>query len=76
MEELDTSHLLCPMPVIKLQKRMELLTPTDRIRVRATDPGVLHDIPAWCRIHGHQVMNVVELEEEILIDVEYGGADK
>jgi TusA-related sulfurtransferase len=21
-----------------------------------TDPGALHDIPAWCRINGHAVL--------------------
>ncbi len=75
MEELDARRLLCPMPVIKLQQKMELLRPSDKIRIRATDPGVLHDIPAWCRIHGHLVVDVTEFEEEILMVVEYGGTD-
>ena len=52
---LDARYLLCPMPVIRTQTRIAELQPGDTLEVQATDPGALHDIPAWCRIHGHTV---------------------
>ena len=55
MEVVDTRGLLCPMPVVKTQQRVKDLPVGTEIHVRATDPGVLEDIPAWCRIHGHQI---------------------
>jgi tRNA 2-thiouridine synthesizing protein A len=40
--------------------------------VLCTDPGVLHDIPAWCRVHGHEVCNIEEQEHEITITIRVG----
>ena len=53
---LDARNLLCPMPVIRTQDRVKTLDTGDILEVRCTDPGALNDIPAWCRIHGHEVM--------------------
>lgn len=55
-EELDCRNLLCPMPVIRVQNRVVELSPGDELEAVCTDPGALNDIPAWCRINGHQVL--------------------
>jgi tRNA 2-thiouridine synthesizing protein A len=44
---LDVKRLLCPMPVIRLGEMIEKIEIGDTIQIIATDPGVLHDIPAW-----------------------------
>ena len=54
--ELDARRLICPMPVIRAQDRIAELETGDTLMVTATDPGALHDIPAWWRIHGHEVI--------------------
>lgn len=54
--ELDARNLMCPMPVIRTQNRVTKLKPGDTLEVTATDPGALHDIPAWCRVHGHHIL--------------------
>ncbi len=53
---LDARNLLCPLPVIRVQERVRTLAPGAVLEVVATDPGVLQDIPAWCRVHGHTVL--------------------
>jgi len=53
--ELDARGLICPMPVIRTQDRIKQLQISDRLTVICSDPGAKHDIPAWCRIHGHTV---------------------
>ena len=53
---LDTCGLLCPLPVIRTQDRIRTLVPGDTLEVVASDPGTLHDIPAWCRVHGHELV--------------------
>ena len=53
--KLDARGLLCPLPVIRVQDAMRPLAAGAVLEVEATDPGVLHDIPAWCRVHGHRV---------------------
>ncbi len=54
--ELDCRNLLCPMPVIRVQDRVKELTPGDELEAVCTDPGALNDIPAWCRINGHDLL--------------------
>lgn len=54
--ELDTRGLLCPLPVIRTAERANSLGPGDELTVRASDPGAMHDIPAWCRVHGHELL--------------------
>ena len=53
---LDARGLLCPLPVIRTQDKIRMLKVGDVLEVVATDPGVLHDIPAWCRVHGHRLL--------------------
>lgn len=65
--ELDARKLLCPMPVIRTQNKIKQCKPGDILIVYATDPGVKHDIPAWCRIHGHQLLDIKEQDHEIII---------
>ncbi|MCP5019270.1 MAG: sulfurtransferase TusA family protein [Ketobacter sp.] len=68
--ELDARGLLCPMPVIKTQNAIQQLAQGDRLRVLATDPGVLHDIPAWCRVNGHKLISSKEQDQEIEVIIE------
>lgn len=53
---LDCKRLLCPLPVIRVQDLVAELAPGTRVEAICTDPGALLDIPAWCRINGHQVL--------------------
>lgn len=69
-ERLDARGLLCPLPVIRTQDRVRTLRPGTLLDVIATDPGVLHDIPAWCRVHGHRVLFSRREGEDIRIRVE------
>ncbi len=55
IHKLDARGLLCPLPVIRVQDAMRPLACGSVLEVEATDPGTLHDIPAWCRVHGHSV---------------------
>jgi tRNA 2-thiouridine synthesizing protein A len=65
--QLDATGLLCPLPVIRTQDRVVTLKQGDVLSVHCTDPGALLDIPAWCRIHGHELLSTQESEEEVII---------
>ena len=67
---LDAKQLLCPMPVIRLQNKVNLSNHHDTIEIICTDPGVLNDIPAWCRINQHQVLETKKINEVIHITVQ------
>lgn len=69
METLDARGLLCPLPVIRTQDRMRDLAFGATLEVLATDPGVLEDIPAWCRVHGHEVLEMEEDDDLVRVVV-------
>jgi len=70
----DARNLLCPLPVIRTQDAVALLQPGDMVQVLCTDPGVVHDIPAWCRVHGHAVSGINEQGYEIVISICVGAS--
>lgn len=72
--QLDARRLLCPMPVIRTQNKVNELQPGDVLEVVCTDPGALNDIPAWCRINGHKVIATGKTGTEVIITLEVGPA--
>lgn len=70
--KLDAQRLLCPIPVIRTQDRIKTLAKGDILEVLCTDPGTLQDIPAWCRINGHRIINTQEHDRVISITIEVG----
>lgn len=68
----DARRLLCPMPVIRVQNRVKELAPGTRVEAICTDPGALSDIPAWCRINGHKLIETRTEGNEYIIVVEVG----
>lgn len=73
-ERLDVKGLLCPMPVIRTQNRVKTLAAGQRLRIVGTDPGMLSDIPAWCRINGHRLLEAERSADEIVVVFEVGAA--
>lgn len=71
-QSLDARRLLCPLPVIRVQERVKTLSAGDVLEVVCTDPGVLSDIPAWCRINGHQVLETQIQDGEYIILLQVG----
>ena len=67
--QLDARRLLCPMPVIRTQEKVEQLDVGDTLTIRCTDPGAIHDIPAWCRVNGHDVLDIAQQDDEITIRI-------
>jgi len=70
--ELDARHLLCPMPVIRLQNAMTKLETGEKLTLYCTDPGTLQDIPCWCRMYGHTVLSQQQNETEIVFTIQSG----
>ena len=71
---LDARRLLCPLPVIRTQDRVKTLLDGDWLDIVCTDPGALHDIPAWCRVNGHRFVGAREDQSELVITIEVGAS--
>ena len=53
LEIIDCRGLKCPLPVLKMEKRLAGLPAGARLDVLATDPMAKVDIPLYCRQNGH-----------------------
>lgn len=71
---LNCHRLLCPMPVIRVQDEVACMQPGEELQAVCTDPGVMHDIPAWCRINGHEVVEQWQRDDEYIVVVRVGEA--
>jgi tRNA 2-thiouridine synthesizing protein A len=69
----DARYLLCPLQVIRTQDHV-VLSAHGRysVRVLCAGPCVLHDIPSWCRMHGHSVCGITRQGDEIVINNHVG----
>jgi tRNA 2-thiouridine synthesizing protein A len=56
-DEIDATGLLCPLPVLKAQKRLRAMAPGAVLRLRATDPASWVDVPHFCATGGHDLLS-------------------
>jgi TusA-related sulfurtransferase len=57
---LDQRGRLCPLPVIALGRAAGELAPGSVIELLADDPAAQYDVPAWCRMRGHDLVEAVD----------------
>ncbi len=55
---IDACGLQCPGPIIRLKQEIDLLSPGDRIRMQATDPGFARDVRSWCTLTGNDLVTL------------------
>lgn len=58
MEKIDAIGLLCPLPVLKLRKRMAKLAVGAEVELHADDPAAMIDVPHFCQEAGHVLVSV------------------
>ena len=59
--EVDARGLRCPLPVIRLAAAARGTPAGTRIVVLASDPAARHDIPAWCRMRDHELLEATDV---------------
>ncbi len=55
---IDCLGLYCPMPIIKTAEEMKELAAGQVLEVISDDPGFLEDMPNWCRMTGHEFLEM------------------
>lgn len=63
----DAVGLFCPMPVVKLKVEMEKLELNQVVELLADDPGVLEDLPAWCKETNNKLLSLKENPDGIFV---------
>lgn len=59
-EEIDATGLLCPLPVLKARKRLAGMAHGAVLRLIATDPAAVVDVPHFCAESGHELLSATE----------------
>ena len=54
-QDLDTTGLLCPLPVLKAAKRLRAMAPGQVLRIVADDPASIIDVPHFCAEQGFEL---------------------
>lgn len=57
-DRIDATGLLCPLPVLKLRKRIAALEAGQCIELRADDPAAVVDVPHYCNESGHELVSM------------------
>lgn len=71
MQQLNLERFLCPMPVIKTQNALKAMQSWEQLKVVCTDPGTMHDIPAWCKVNDYILVKAEQVVDkyEFIIEV-------
>lgn len=61
--KIDARGLLCPLPVLKARKRLLAMDPGQVLRLLATDPAAVVDVPHFCQQAGHALIGTEDLAD-------------
>ena len=61
----DARGLLCPLPLLRLDRALRAEPSGTSALLLATDPAAEGDVRAWCGAHGHDLLGV-ERDGEVL----------
>jgi len=59
-EVIDAVGLICPLPVLRLRKRLAELPPGAVVVLEATDRAAMIDVPHFCAEAGHHLVDTRE----------------
>jgi tRNA 2-thiouridine synthesizing protein A len=63
VQTLDLKGMVCPIPIVKVSQAVKAIQIGEVIEAFATDPGVLGDIPAWCKTSGNELVKMEKIEK-------------
>lgn len=67
VSSVDAVGLFCPMPVVKLRVEMDKIKLNQVVELLADDPGVLEDLPAWCKETGNKLLSIKKNTEGVFV---------
>ena len=75
-ESLDCKGLMCPMPIVKLAKKMKELPVGKVLEMISDDIGSKEDVPAWCKRTNNQLVEMERGQRRLLLLYQRGSCDR
>ena len=66
---LDVKGLTCPLPVLRVKKRVRDLAADETLQILATDPGAPRDVEAFCAADGPAFLGTREEAGVCVIEI-------
>jgi tRNA 2-thiouridine synthesizing protein A len=57
----EARGVLCPVPIIRLARAAGALPEGSLVELLTDDPAAEYDVPAWCRLRGHELLSTEPL---------------
>ena len=62
-EDIDAIGLLCPLPVLRLRKRLQGHASGAVVRLLADDPAAMIDVAHFCNEQGHALIGQSDVDQ-------------
>jgi tRNA 2-thiouridine synthesizing protein A len=72
-QEIDTTGLICPEPLMLVRNRIRGMRTGEVLRVRATDPSTERDLANFCRFMNHEMLDMGQRDDEYYFVICKGG---
>jgi tRNA 2-thiouridine synthesizing protein A len=63
----EARGVLCPVPIIRLARTAGSLPSGSLIELLTDDPAAEYDVPAWCRLRGHELVTTEMLNDDVVL---------
>jgi tRNA 2-thiouridine synthesizing protein A len=73
---LDVTGLSCPLPILKAKAELARMQPNEILHVRATDPMAPLDFRAFCLRSEHELMQLIEADDQFELFLRKGTPSK
>ncbi len=70
--EIDAIGLLCPLPVLKARKALAALPQGAVLRLLASDPAAIVDVPHFCTQAGHDFLGQSDAADHVVYRLRKG----
>lgn len=70
--EIDAIGLLCPLPVLRARKALAALPEGAVLRLLASDPAAIVDVPHFCAQSGHAFLEMIEYTDHTAYRIRRG----
>lgn len=65
----DARGLLCPQPILESRRGIADVGVGQVMEVKATDAGIVSDLPAWAKKMGHEYLGLLEEPDHLRLFV-------
>lgn len=64
----EARGVLCPVPIIRLARTAGSLPPGSLVELLTDDPAAEYDVPAWCRLRGHELVLTEPVDPHVPVE--------